>query len=135
MTNDEHRNKAARLAEAFEREVLATPDDEIIAEVGHDAISRARSLLAAVKADISRKLLTAARAEYDAWRSAQETRPLVDRTVAHQQFESLKNKDAAFDRKMMLAARNGSAPTQRDEEGLVDDLADLKRLEDKDKSE
>ena len=44
MTNDEHRNKAARLAEAFEREVLATPDDEIIAEVGHDAISRARSL-------------------------------------------------------------------------------------------
>ena len=58
-----------------------------------------------------------------------------DRAATHEEFERLKNKDAAFDRKIMLAARNGSAPTRRDEEGLVDDLADLNRLEDEGKSE
>ncbi len=135
MTSNEHRIKLALLAEAFEREVIATSDEEIIAEVGHDEIRRARSLLAAVKANVSRKLLTAARAEYEAWRSTQTSKPPFDRTATHEEFEGLKNKDAAFDRKMMLAARNGSAPTQRDEEGLVDDLADLKRLEDEGKSE
>lgn len=135
MTSNEHRIKLALLAEAFEREVIATSDEEIITEVGLDEIRRARSLLAAVNADVSRKLLTTARAEYEAWRSSHTSELSLDRSATHQEFQDLKNNDAAFDRKMMLAARNGSAPTQRDEEGLVDDLADLKRLEDEGKSE
>ena|SRR5258708_2727628 len=135
MTSDEHQSKLALLAKAFEREVIATPDDEIIAEVGMDEIRRARALLAAVKADISRNLLTTARAEYETWRSSQASKSSFDRSATRQEFQNLKNKDAAFDRKMMLAARNGNAPTKQDEEGLVDDLVDLKRLEDEGKPE
>jgi hypothetical protein len=135
MTSDEHQTKLARLAEAFEREIIFAPDEEIVAEIGLDEIRRARSLLAAVKADVARKLLTNARAEYEAWESQQGKRSSSDRTATHQEFESLKRKDTGFDKKMMLAARNGRAPTERDEEGLVDDFEDLKRLEDGDKSE
>jgi hypothetical protein len=135
MTSDEHQTRLARLAEAFEREIIATTDEEIVAEIGLDEIRRARSLLAAVKARVARKLLTDARAEYEAWRSEQGKRPSSNRTATHQEFESLKRKDPGFDKKMMLAARNGRAPTKRDEEGLVDDFEDLKRLEDEGKSE
>jgi hypothetical protein len=135
MTSDEHQTKLARLAQAFEREIIAAPDEEIVAEIGLDEIRRARSLLAAVKAGVARKLLTNARAEYEAWRSGQGTRAPSNRTATHQEFESLKRKDAGFDKKIMLAARNGRAPTERDEEGLVDDFEDLKRLEDEGKSE
>ena len=130
MTSDEHQTKLARLAQAFERDIIATSDEEIIAEVGLDEIRRARSLLEAVKSSVARKLLTNARTEYEAWRSEQGTRPSSNRPATHQEFESLKRRDAGFDKKMMLAARNGRAPTERDEEGLVDDFEDLKRLED-----
>jgi hypothetical protein len=33
---------------------------------------------------------------------------------------------------MLLAARNGQAPTDSDKEGLAEDLADLQRWEDED---
>jgi hypothetical protein len=135
MTSDEHQTKLARLAQAFEREIIATPDEEIVAEIGLDEIRRARSLLAAVKSSVARNLLANARAEYETWRSEQGTKPSSDRAATHQEFESLKRKDAGFDKKVMLAARNGRAPTERDEEGLIDDFEDLKRLEDEGKSE
>jgi hypothetical protein len=129
------RTKLIRLADALMDEIIATPDDEVVAEIGAAEVGRGRALLAAVKSNIARQLLVKAKAESDAWRSAQVNKLSTDRTSANEQFDRIRGTDPRFNQKMTLAARNGRAPTERDKQGLIDDWADLQRLEDEDKSE
>lgn len=134
--DDTHRAKLARLADALMEDIIATPDADILAEVDRASIERARTILVEVKANLSRKLLGEARAQLEAWRSAQSRdRRLLDRTTARDRFEKILRADPALHQKMTIAARNGRAPTDNDKEGLSEDWADLQRLDDEDKLE
>ena len=128
------RAKLAKLADALMHDIIATPDAEIVAEVGTEGIERARALFAKAKQEVSRQQLLRARAELNGWRS---TRTIVstsfDRTAARARFDKIRSGDTHFDRKMTIAARNGEAPTDPDIDGLINDWADLQRLDGKDK--
>ena len=137
MSQDhDNRAKLARLADALMQDILATPDADIIAEIDQRDIERARAILLEVKATLSKRLLSKAKAEHEAWSTehARNTVPF-DRAAARVRFEQVRRGDPEFNRKMTLAARNGRAPTDQDVEGLVDDWADLQRLDGKDPSE
>jgi hypothetical protein len=128
-----HRTKLARLADALIEDIIASPDADMIAEIDHASVERARKLLIEVKASLSRRLLTDAKAQLESWRSAQSpNRHSLGRPVALERFENIRRADAAFNQKMTVAARNGKAPTDADKEGLAEDLADLQRLDEQD---
>jgi DNA-directed RNA polymerase specialized sigma24 family protein len=113
-----------------------TPDADIIAEIGQSGIERARTILMEVKASTSRHALARARAQLETWRAAQSYgRHSLDRTAARDLFGKLRNADPAFNQKLMMAARNSSAPTDRDKDGLIEDWADLQRLDKQDTPE
>lgn len=129
--NDNHRAKLARLADALMQDIIDSSDAEILAEIDIAHITRGRAIFAEVKARVAKQSLAAAKTQLAAWRSlrSRSTRP-IDRNEAREHFEKIRRADSDFDRKMLLAARNGKAPTDNDKEGLIDDLADLKGLED-----
>lgn len=59
---------------------------------------------------------------------ARSKAPSTGREGAREQLERLRRGDAALNEGMMLAARKGMGMSSQDEEGLLDDLADLDRL-------
>lgn len=127
------RAKLAKLADALMQDIMATSDAEITAEVGKDGIERARALFGEVKQEMSRQRLLKAQAELKSWRAAQSKQSIsFDRTEARRRFSKIRAGDTEFDRKMTIAARNGEAPTDADIDGLIDDWADLHRLDGQD---
>jgi len=134
MSQDhEKRAKLDKLADAIMQDIIATSDDEIIAEVGKDDVDRARALFIEVKQELSRKLLAKARTELEDWKSAQGAgRISFDRIEARTRFGKIRADDTDFNRKMTIAARNGEAPTESDIDGLIDDWAELHRLDGED---
>lgn len=134
--DDTNRTKLARLADALVEDIMATSDADILAEVEKCSIDRARAILVEVKAGLSRKLLADARTQLGAWRRAQPVGGhTIDRATARDRFEKIRRLDTAFNQKMTLAARNGREPTDNDKEGLIEDLEDLRRLDEQDTSE
>ncbi len=132
MSQDQdHRAKLAKLADALMQDIIAAPDEDILAEVDRAGIERARALLIEVKADMSRRQLAKAKTEIGTWRSAtSRDSSESDGASVREQFEKLRRGDPQFNRKITLAARNGMPPTDNDMQGLVEDWADLRRLDD-----
>jgi hypothetical protein len=131
MSQDQSaREKLARLADAIMQDILETPDADIIAEVDSADIERARTILIEVKMNVSKQLLSKAKAQHEAW-SISRTQSVVtfDRSTAHGQFERIRRGNSQFDQKITMAARSGKAPTDRDIEGIAEDWADLQRLD------
>jgi hypothetical protein len=134
MSQDEnHRAKLMRLADALMQDIIASSDADILAEIDVADIEQARIILIEVKTHISKQSLNTAKTQLGAWRSARSrtASPLV-LTDARECFDKIRRADPDFNQKMLIAARNGRAPTDNDKEGVVEDLADLQRLEDED---
>jgi hypothetical protein len=128
--NHDDRAKLARLADALMQDILATPEADILAEVDDEGIERARTILIEVKMNLSRQLLTKAKAKHEAWRSTQSRSAIPpDRSATRDRFEKIRRGDPEFNQKVTLAARNGKAPTDADVDGLIDDWADLQGLD------
>jgi hypothetical protein len=112
---------------------MATPDAEIVAEIGNDGIQRARSIFDKAKQELSKQLLMNAKSKLEAWHAALSGNVVpLDRTAARVLFDKLRAGDTDFNRKMTLAARHGQAPTDSDVDGLINDWADLQRLDGED---
>ena len=132
MSQDrDDRTKLARLADAFMQDILSAPDADVIAEVGREGIERAGTIFIEVKMNLSKQLLAKAKAEHEAWRSSAPTRHVIafNSASARDQFESIRRGDPDFNQKITLAARNGKAPSDADVDGIVEDWADLQRLD------
>jgi hypothetical protein len=127
------RAKLAKLADALVEDIMATPDSEIIGEVGKDGIERARALFAKAKQELSKQLLVKAKSQFETWKAAHPGDVAsFDRAATRARFEKIRRGDEDFDRKMTLAARKGEAPTDADMDGLIDDWVDLQRLDGED---
>jgi hypothetical protein len=47
----------------------------------------------------------------------------------------MRRADSGFNQRITLAARNGKAPTDNDKDGLIEDWADLQKLDEQDSLE
>ena len=117
MSQDKtNRIRLARLSDAIIDDVMATSDADIIAEVGHTDIEQARKLLIEVKANTARQMMDA-RKQLEVWRREQALRGhSFNRAAARDHFEKTRSQDTTFQKKTMMAARSGKAPTGRDKE-------------------
>jgi hypothetical protein len=95
--------------------------DQCIADMDA-AIGRARAACA-------RKALETARTELAAWRSDSGRKPGLSRDTARARFERLRSGDPDLASRMTMAARKGEGLSDRDFEGVLDDLSELDRLE------
>jgi hypothetical protein len=136
MSQDKDRTRLVRLADALMNEVLSAPEEEIASEIDYAAITETRAIFIEVKRAFAGRSLEMAKEELAAWRSANSrggTSP--DPASVREEFKKLQRSDPEFGRKITLAARNGKAPTDADVGGLVEDWADLQRLDGEDMPE
>jgi|ERR1044072_145 hypothetical protein len=131
-----HRTKLVRLADALIDEIVATSDIDIISEVGRLDIERARVILTEAKTKTAQRVLVQARHDLEAWRLIQSKRDhSSDRTAIGDSIDRILSSNPGLNEKMMLAARAGKEPTDRDKEGLIEDWIDLGRFENQDTAE
>jgi hypothetical protein len=123
-------SKIDLLCDALIEDILSTPDAEIISETSKEETEKVRHALAGAEENVGRGRLAAAKAGLEAWR--RNDRRIIDatgRAANRDRFDRQRAGDAAFQRKMTLAARNGESPTDDDLRGLADDYAEVRRLE------
>jgi hypothetical protein len=89
------------------------------------------STIARARAACARQTLERARSELAAWKAKNERPTGLDRDAARARFEKMRNGDPELASKMMMAARKGGhgGLSEKDMEGVFDDLAELERLE------
>jgi hypothetical protein len=73
--------------------------------------------------------LDQARAELSAWRSKSGPASVLERNAALARFERLRSGNFDPDSKMMMAARKGEELSDSDLDGVIEDIAELERLE------
>jgi hypothetical protein len=137
MTGDhDDRIKLLRLAEAVAENLLAMSDEDVLAEVDDEQIAHVQKIVADVAANVSKQALFKAKAEREAWTASRPDNVVsLPRSAARSQFDQLRRNDRELDKRVTLAARKGTAPTDEDIEGLMNDWEDLKRLDSPDKPE
>lgn len=122
-----------RIEDALVESVLqaagGTVREEIITAGGDpDAvIARIDAAIASARGEAARARLEGARGELSAWRAKGGRISPLEREAARARLQRLRA--GAGDAGMMMAARKGEGLSESDAEGLVEDLAELERLE------
>lgn len=119
--------------EAIFAEIMAASDAEVIAEVGDTSIAKGFAVLEGAKQTVARQRFLEAKAALEADRlvSKQTIVPLA-RARAKADLDKLLQSDAALRGKLTLAARKATSNDMSDDEGLLDDIAELQRDAEKD---
>jgi len=119
--------------EAIFSEIMAASDADVIAEVGDAAIAKGFAILEGAKQTVAHQRFLEAKAALEADRVL--SRPTIvplARARAKADLEKLLQSDAALRGKLTLAARKATSNDLSDDEGLLDDLAELQRDAEKD---
>ena len=123
-----------RIEDALVESLLDAAGEDVRKEVaasGSDPdalIAKVDEAIASARSHSARERLERARAELSAWRTKSGPSPL-EREAARTRFERLRSGDFDPDAKMTMAARKGEGLSDSDVEGVVDDLAELDKLE------
>ena len=105
-------------------------DEIAAAETDPDAcIAEIEKAITSARAECARRNLDNARAGLDVWRTKSRSAVDIERERAKARLERLRSSDSALDSKMTMAARKGEGLSERDLEGLIEDMAELERLE------
>lgn len=118
------KSKLDRIDDFMIEEILATPDEEILAEVSEEEIAAAQSALDKARQSVGKMRLAKAQAEVAASRKSPSVIPL-DRVRAQSNLKQMITDDPALRGKLTLAARNADGSSGDDDEGLLEDLAEL----------
>lgn len=130
-----------RIEDALVDSILHATGEELrdeIAESTDDAdacIASVEESVAAAISKIAKARLADAQAELALWRTKSGNVSALDREKARAKLQQIRGSDREFDSKMMLAARKGEELSDSDLEGLLEDLAELERLEPEDGDE
>jgi hypothetical protein len=109
--------------EDFRKDITASRGDpETLIATVDAAIDSAR-------AESARARLERVRAELSAWRTKSGPASPLEREAAQTRFERLRSGNSDPYGKMMMAARKGKGLSDSDLEGLIEDMAELERLE------
>jgi hypothetical protein len=121
------------LCDAIIEDILSTPDDQIVAEMSKEEIEGVRAALTRAEQEAGARVLASAKSGIETWKAnARRAVPASERTAVRARFDKFRTGDKEFEKKATLAARNGEKPTDRDLEGLADDYAELRRLDEDD---
>jgi hypothetical protein len=124
-----------RIEDALVDSILNASGDRLreeIAAAGVDpesCIAEVEATIAAAKAASARKRLDGARAELAAWRQRDVRANVTALDAARAKFERLQTGDQGLKQKLMLAARKGEGLSDKDLEGLLEDMAALEEFE------
>lgn len=124
----------SNLDDAFLENILEAPENDLRAELieegqsPDEVIARTRALLQAAEEECASLRLRSAKRQFAAFQEdGQRTVLSLDRDKQRARLAAMRS-GASAAAGMMMAARKGNGLSERDEEGLLDDLADLERL-------
>ena len=129
MTSDNQRKELDRLASALVDDLLATPDEELLSELGEaDAeanLAAGRNILASARRRAGKATLAQARKQI----AREATKPRGNRRrlgaeVARKRLSGIVA-NASVESRVTLAARAGKGVPDEDLDGLVEDADDL----------
>jgi hypothetical protein len=129
--------RLAKIGKAIDDSILDAPEADLreeFKEAGDDfdkAVARAGSAVEKAKANAARMRFKQAQDEVKAFRDQQNVKSL-DLEKARRRLDGMRSGRIAD---AMMAARKGGKLSERDEEGLLNDLAQLQALENEDKEE
>jgi len=102
-----------------------------IVELGENpnaVVTRIDATIRSARAVTARRRLEQAQSELARWRAGQ--RPTAaEREAAQQRLARLRSGQVDPDAPMMMAARKSEGLSENDEQGLIEDMAELERLE------
>lgn len=128
------REQLDRIEDALIESILGASEAELregMAERGEDpdkCLLRMEQIIAGAKAACGKRRMARAKSELHEWRAGQPKTLKFDREAARARFEKIRSQDPELASKMLLAARKGEGLSERDMEGLLEDLAKLERL-------
>lgn len=124
-------DRLSKIDEAIDQSIIEASEKDLredFAELGDDfdkAVARVGSAIERAKVSAAKMRFERAKHEVKAFRDQSNVRPL-DLARARSLFEGMKTGDTGD---TMMAARKGGKLSERDEDGVVDDLAQLEALE------
>jgi hypothetical protein len=124
-------DRLSKIDEALDESIIEASEKDLRAdfvEQGHDfekAVARVGSTIERAKASAAKVRFERAQHEMKAFHDRSNVRKL-DLTKARRRFDGMTTGDAGD---TMMAARKGGKLSERDEDGVVDDLAQLEALE------
>ena len=124
-----------RIEGALAETLLSATGEELraeMAEAGEDpdvCIAEVEAAITSAREKCSDRVLESARAAVVAWRAKSGLVGEAEREGARARLQRLRSGDRELDAKMMMAARKDEGLSERDLEGLIEDMAELERLE------
>jgi hypothetical protein len=109
--------------EDLHKEISASGGDLVALVATFDAA------LASGRTHSARARLERVRAELSAWQTKSVPVSALERSAAQTRFERLRSGIDDPDSKMMMAARKGEGLSEKDLEGLINDMVEVERLE------
>jgi len=130
------REQLDRIEDSLIESILGASEAELREEMierGEDPdrfLLRIEQIIAGAKTACSKRRMERAKFELQEWRAGQARTLKLDREAARARFEKIRSHDPDLASRMLLAARKGEGLSERDIEGLIEDLAKLERLDD-----
>ncbi len=124
-------DRLSKIDEAIDESIIEASEKDLredFAEQGQDfdkAVARVGSTIERAKVTAAKIRFERAKREMKAFRDQSNVRPL-DLAKARSRFDGMKTGDATD---TMMAARKGGKLSESDEDGVVDDIAQLEALE------
>jgi hypothetical protein len=124
-----------RIADALDEEILNASPAQLREELASEGLDEAKviaemdSILAEAKSSVGKSRLEQAKAAVSARSSQSSKAPSKDRERVRGKLSAMRSGAGENVEGMMLAARKGKKLSERDEDGALDDLAQLEALE------
>jgi hypothetical protein len=124
-------DRLSKIDEAIDESIIEASEKELredFAEQGHDfdkAVARVGSAIERAKVSAAKMRYERAKREMQAFHNESNVRSL-DLAKARRRLDGMRTGDAGD---IMMAARKGGKLSERDEDGVVDDLAQLEVIE------
>ena len=121
------------LDDAIFAEIMAASDSEVIADVGEARIAKGFAVLERAKQQAARQRFLDAKAALkpNGHLSQKKVVP-IDKARAKADLDKILQSDASLRSKLTLAARKATSNDMSDDEGLLEDFAELQRDAEKD---
>jgi hypothetical protein len=124
-----------RIEDALVESILDAAGEDLRKEIGASGddpeavVAAVDAAIASARVQSAQARLERARAELSAWRSKSGPSSVLERKAARARFERLRSGNFDPDSKMMMAARKGEGLSDSDLDGVIEDIAELERLE------
>ena len=119
--------------DAIFSEIMAASDNEVVAEIGEARITKGFAVLERAQQHAARQRFLEAKAALQADRSISQKNVVpIDKARAKADLDRILQSDASLRSKLTLAARKATSNNMSDDEGLLEDFAELQRDAEKD---